>query len=277
MMYTEKQKYEDAMFGLAIGDALGVPYEFNARGSFECTGMTGFGTYNEPAGTWSDDTSMAIATAKSIKDNEGKIDVHDIRDNFLLWVDEDDFNCNGYLFDIGIGTRTALETGESQTDEYSNGNGSLMRILSLAFTDCTDDEIRAVSAITHGHEISRTACVIYVHIARRLLAGESIEEIIPTLQYGAPFDRLSRLDQLNESEIRSGGYVVDTLEAALWCMLNGSSFEEVVLTAVNLGSDTDTTGAVAGGLAGIVYGLDSEFAKECMETLRGKELIRACL
>ena len=74
-MYTEKQKYEDAMFGLAIGDALGVPYEFNARGSFEFTGMTGFGTYNEPAGTWSDDTSMAIATAKSIKDNEGKIDV----------------------------------------------------------------------------------------------------------------------------------------------------------------------------------------------------------
>lgn len=273
---TIDPKYHDAVFGLAIGDALGVPYEFKTRGDFECTGMTGFGTYDEPAGTWSDDTSMAIATAKSLRDNGG-VNIDDIRDNFMLWIDEDDFNCNGYLFDIGNATRNALQTGTPQTSEYSNGNGSLMRILPLAFTDCTDDEIRAVSAITHGHEISKEACVIYVNVARRLLSGEKIADIIPTLKYDHPFDRLSILDQLKEDEIESGGYVIDTLEASLWSILNSSSFKETVLTAVNLGSDTDTTGAVAGGLAGIVYGLESEFAGECIEKLGRKELILECL
>ena len=272
-----RKRYEDAMFGLAIGDALGVPYEFQARGAFLCTKMVGFGSHNQPAGTWSDDTSMAIATAKSLKDKGGRIDIEDIRNNFLRWVDEEDFNANGRVFDIGIATSTALDTGRSQTDERSNGNGSLMRILPLAFTDCSDDEIEAVSAITHGHRISREACVIYVHLVRRLLAGETIGEIIPTLKYGKPFDRLCRIDRLEEADINSGGYVVDTLEASIWCLARHGSFRDTVLAAVNLGGDTDTTGVVAGGLAGLVYGLDSDFAKECMEVLRGKEIIEACL
>jgi len=139
-----------------------------------------------------------------------------------------------------------------------------MRILPLAFVPCTDDEIRTVSAITHGHRISMDACVIYVHVARRLLAGENICEIIPTLQYDKPFDRLHRIDQLAASEIKSSGFVVDTLEAALWAVSHKSgdvgkekNFRNDLLDAVNLGSDTDTVGAVAGGLAGIIYGLDS--------------------
>ena len=272
-----KARYADAIYGLAIGDALGVPYEFRGRGSFECTEMVGYKVHGQPAGTWSDDTSMTIATAKSLKDCDGMVDIENITDNFLRWSHEEDFNCNGELFDIGIATSTALDTGIPQTGERSNGNGSLMRILPLAFTDCTDDEIRAVSAITHGHEISMQACVIYVHVARRLLAGETIQEIIPTLQFAKPFDRLDKIDQLSEDRVSSTGFVVHTLEASLWVLAKYDSFKDTVLAAVNLGSDTDTTGAVAGGLAGIVYGLESDFAKECMAVLRSKEMIAECL
>ena len=275
---TTMNRLRDAVYGLAIGDALGVPYEFKKRGSFECTGMAGgFGAHEQPKGTWSDDTSMTIATQRSIRDNDGRIDTDEIHNNFILWAADEEFTAGGEVFDIGIATGEALRTGNPCTGEYDNGNGSLMRILPLAFTDCTDEEIRAVSAITHGHEISMQACVIYVHVARRLLAGETIQEIIPDLIYDKPFDRLSRIDQLTEDEIRSGGFVVDTLEASLWCLANNRDFRETVLAAVNLGKDTDTTGAVCGGLAGIVYGLDSDFAKECMEQLRGREVIEGCL
>ena len=271
------KKLADAVYGLAIGDALGVPYEFKRRGAFECKEMVGYGTHGQPEGTWSDDTSMTIATAKSIKDNDGKIDTRDMMDNFRIWAGSNGFNANNICFDIGIATGTALSTGVSQTGEYDNGNGSLMRILPLVFVNCTDEEIRSVSAITHGHEISKQACVIYVHIARRLLAGEDIHDIIPTLQYGEPFDRLCEINQLPEDEIKSSGFVVHTLEAALWVLAKYDNFRDTVLAAVNLGDDTDTTGAVAGGLAGIVYGLESDFAQECLDILRSKEIIEECL
>ena len=271
------KKLRDAIYGLAIGDALGVPYEFEERGDFECTEMVGYGTHGQPEGTWSDDTSMTIATAKSLKDNGGKILTHDMLDNFRRWYGEEDFNCNGVCFDIGRSTGTALVTGRPQTGERDNGNGSLMRILPLAFVDCTDEEIREVSAITHGHEISMQACVIYVQVARRLLAGETIREIIPTLKYGKPFDRLCVIDRFEERDIKSTGFVVHTLEASLWVLAKYDNFKDTVLAAVNLGDDTDTTGAVAGGLAGIVYGLEDDFARECLEVLRGKDMIERCL
>ena len=271
------KKLRDAVYGLAIGDALGVPYEFKVRGSFECTEMTGYKAHGQPEGTWSDDTSMTIATAKSLKDNGCKVVLSDMFANFLDWNDEIDFNCNGVCFDIGIATGAALATGKPQSGERDNGNGSLMRILPLAFVGCTDEEIREVSAITHGHEISMQACVIYVHVARRLLAGETIQEIIPTLRYEKPFDRLCVIDRFEERDIKSSGFVVHTLEASLWVLARYDNFKDTVLAAVNLGSDTDTTGAVAGGLAGIVYGLEDAFARECMEILRGKEIIDKCL
>lgn len=269
-------KLHDAILGLAIGDALGVPYEFKKRGSFLCTEMVGYGTHNQPEGTWSDDTSMVLATLDSLKSNDGKIVPKDMFERFNYWLLYGDYTAHGEVFDAGIATCKALQTGKSQTGEYDNGNGSLMRILPLAFVPCTDDEIRAVSAITHGHRISMDACVIYVHIAKRLLAGESICEIIPTLQYDKPFDRLHRIDQISTSEIKSSGYVVDTLEAALWAVSHKSnnadkekSFRNDLLDAVNLGQDTDTVGAVAGGLAGIIYGLDE--VSDWVETLQNRE------
>ena len=269
-------KLQDAILGLAIGDALGVPYEFEKRGTFLCTEMVGYGTHNQPEGTWSDDTSMVLATLDSLKSNDGKIVLKDMFERFNYWLLYGDYTAHGEVFDAGIATCKALQTGKPQTGEYDNGNGSLMRILPLAFVPCTDDEIRAVSAITHGHRISMDACVIYVHIAKRLLAGESICEIIPTLQYDKPFDRLHRIDQLSTSEIKSSGYVVDTLEAALWAVSRKSSnvekeksFRNDLLDAVNLGQDTDTVGAVAGGLAGIIYGLDK--VSDWVEKLQNRE------
>ncbi len=278
-------KLRDALYGTAIGDALGVPYEFRSRDTFECTGMAGYGTHNQPKGTWSDDTSMALATARSLKDNNGRIDLADIRHNFELWYYRNEFNCNGRTFDVGNTTAEAIENREGCTDIMSNGNGSLMRIVPLVFTDCTDDEIRAVSAITHGHRISTEACVIYVHFARKMLAqpwdrkedrAAYFRRFLDEMKYEEPFDRLSRLQELTRDEIRSTGYVVDTLEAAMWCLVTTDSFEECLLKAVNLGKDTDTVGAVAGGLAGIFYDF-SEFPKAYIRTLRNKTLINSCL
>ena len=272
-------KMTDAILGLAIGDALGVPYEFKQRGSFTCSDMVGHGTHDQPAGTWSDDTSMTLATLDSLKNNNGKVVTDDIRRNFNNWLRHGDYTADGEVFDAGITTCTALRNGKPAVGEWDNGNGSLMRILPLAFVDCTDDEIRAVSAITHGHWISEEACVIYVHVAKRLLAGEDISSIIPTLNYEKPFDRLKFINNLDISQIKSSGYVVDTLEAALWAVSHEGdwekSFRNDILAAVNLGKDTDTVGAVAGGLAGIIYGLDD--VSDWVDQLRNKEEIMDCL
>ena len=272
-------KMTDAILGLAIGDALGVPYEFEQRGTFTCTDMVGHGTHDQPAGTWSDDTSMTLATLDSLKNNNGKVVTDDIRRNFNDWLRQGDYTADGEVFDAGITTCTALRNGKPAVGEWDNGNGSLMRILPLAFVDCTDDEIRAVSAITHGHWISEEACVIYVHVAKRLLAGEDISSIIPTLNYEKPFDRLKFINILDISQIKSSGYVVDTLEAALWAVSHEGDWEKSfrgdILAAVNLGKDTDTVGAVAGGLAGIIYGLDD--VSDWVEQLRNKEEIMDCL
>lgn len=267
------QKLYDAIIGFAIGDALGVPYEFKERGSFTCSDMTGYGTHHQPLGTWSDDTSMTLATLSSLKENSGRIIPEDMRTKFNYWLLYGDFTATGEVFDVGISTTKALRSGKPCIGEQDNGNGSLMRILPLAFVECNDDDIRNVSAITHGHWISMEACVILVHIAKRLLDGETIENILPTLQYEKPFERLSTIDKLDISRIKSSGYVVDTLEAALWAVSHkgdwSKCFKNDVLAAVNLGEDTDTVAAIAGGLAGLIYGLDAN--QEWVDTLVNKE------
>jgi ADP-ribosylglycohydrolase len=252
----------DCMYGQAVGDALGVPYEFRMRGSFTCTDMVGHSSHNQPAGTWSDDTSMALATCDSLRE-KGCVDVADMRRRFERWYHEGAYTVDG-LFDIGGCTARALDEGHGQAGGRDNGNGSLMRILPLAFTDATDDEVRAVSAITHAHHTSCDACVRMAHVARKLIAGATPAEVAAN-QIGAP-----------ESDIRSGGFVRDTERAALWCLGNTSTYADCVLLAVNLGDDTDTTAAVAGGLAGIVYGMDAIPAK-WMDELLGKDVIESCL
>ncbi len=282
-MEENSRLLSDAVFGFVLGDALGVPYEFKKRGTFRCTDMIGYGTHNQPPGTWSDDTAMLLATCRSLKENGLKVNIEDMKSRFLSWLNNGEYTAGGDVFDVGYSTSEALMSGIPQADEYSNGNGSLMRILPLTFVDCTDDQIRAVSGITHDHWISKEACVIYVHLLRKYInqipeKQKSLAQIIRELPVmSKPFDRLHSLSSLSESDIRSTGYVVDTLEAALWCILQadqtGGDYKDCVLRAVNLGDDTDTVAAVTGGLAGLIYTLPADWI--CR--LRNSDLIRYCL
>ena len=276
-------KIYNGLLGLVVGDAMGVPVEFNPRDSFKVTDMTGYGTYDLPAGSWSDDSSMMLATVESIA-RLGKIDTDDIMKNFVRWVNDGEFTPYGEMFDIGRATRNAIQRYVAGipaeqcggTAEWDNGNGSLMRILPLAFTDCDYETVNAVSSLTHAHEISKAACRVYVYVARQLLQGKTLEEIYKCFgMKQSMFDRLPLLKDLTRDEIKSTGYVVDTLEAALWCNLKSSSYRECILLAVNLGDDTDTVAAVAGGLAGIIYGVGGErgIPEEWINQLARKEWI----
>lgn len=266
-----KETLRAAMYGLAIGDALGVPYEFKNRDTFECTGMTGGGTWGQPAGTWSDDTSMTLATLDSLNACHGEVSEDDMQRRFLDWKDRGLYAVDGKVFDIGNTTSQALEMGWGIDREDANGNGSLMRILPLAFAPCGFWDVQRASAITHAHWMSCEACVIYVGIAKELLEGADIDMAVlhwAQKEY-SPFDRLARLHGMRRDDIESDGFVVNTLEAALWCLLHTHSYEDAVLTAVNLGGDTDTTAAVTGGLAGILYGLE-DIPVEWVEALRNR-------
>lgn len=271
-------KLKDAIYGLAVGDALGVPYEFMIRNSFQCSDMIGYGTHNQPEGTWSDDTSMTLALCSSLKNNNWKVDCADIRKNFEQWLFNGKYTPFGTVFDCGNTCEIAIRNGIGQAHEQSNGNGSLMRILPLAFIEgISDCEIEEVSAITHANIISKQACVIYVKIAKDLLNGISLNEsIIKNVDAGSMFNQLLQIDECSINDIKSGGYVVDTLIAAIWCLNITDNYKDCVLKAVNLGNDTDTTAAVAGGLAGILYGYD-QIPVEWIKKLKRKRLIDDCL
>ena len=266
----------DAVYGAAVGDALGGPYEFKNRDTFECTDMVGGGSHGQPAGTFSDDTSMMLALCDSMR-VRGRVDVRDMRKRFKDWIDNGAYAVDGIVFDYGNATATALREGRGCTGERSNGNGSLMRIAPLAYTNADDDEVREASAITHAHRISTESCVCFVKLVRNLISGNAFED---SLRFSIPesedFSFLSDVVDLPRDRIRSGGYVIDTLAAAIWCFANTDTYADCVLTAVNLGRDTDTTACVAGALAGAVYGYDA-IPVEWIDTLRGKDIIEACL
>lgn len=264
-------KIYDGIMGLVVGDALGVPVEFKKRDTFTVTDMIGYGTYNQPPGTWSDDSSMTLATVESIG-RLGRIDPADIMGNFFRWLNNAEFTPWGKVFDVGGATQRAITRyargkpleycgGKSRMD---NGNGALMRILPLAFVEHSRKDVEKVAGLTHAHEISQTACRLYVRLAYLILSGKPIKEAICSLAYLPPvmyteeFKRLAYIGELNRDEVRSSGYVVDTLEAALWCLWHTNTYRDCVLLAVNLGEDTDTVAAVAGGLAGILYGCGGE-------------------
>ncbi|MBQ3444532.1 MAG: ADP-ribosylglycohydrolase family protein [Selenomonadaceae bacterium] len=293
------------LLGLATGDALGVPVEFESRMKLKSDpvkDMRAFGTWNQSAGTWSDDTSLTIAAMESIA-RLGKIDYKDIMENFWHWYEHDDFTATGERFDIGNTTYSAIirfkkkfspPTECGLTDESSNGNGSLMRILPATLYlygtrgKIAGDELKIIhefSALTHGHMISYMACGIYSLIAAQILNGRTFPDAFKLGMndaktfYGsdAAFKNFSRLCDENfaalpEDKISSSGYVVHTLETALWCLLNTNDYKTLSLKAVNLGGDTDTTGAVAGGLAGIIYGLEA-IPTEWLTTLKRRDYL----
>lgn len=284
--YSEVIK--STLFGIAVGDALGVPVEFKSRQAITLkpvTDMIGYGTYQLPAGTWSDDSSLTFCLAEALTQD---FDLNIIGQNFVKWYHHSFWTPRGSVFDIGFTTRQAinrLANGEQPDlagdfDESSNGNGSLMRILPLVFylLDKPINEryeiTKQVSSITHGHIRSVIACFYYLEFARLLFLGKEKYETYKELQteitnhliglsiYPAEialFDSLLKKDihKLVVAEIQSSGYVLHTLEASIWCLLTTDNYKKAVLKAVNLGSDTDTTGAVTGGLAGILYGIDN--------------------
>ena len=291
-----RQHIKAMIIGHAIGDALGVPVEFKSRERLReqpVGEMTGYGSHNVPAGTWSDDTSMTLCLMESLA-RLGNIDYRDIMNNFLLWMNNGEFTATWTAFDIGITTRRALsafssgntealECGES--GERANGNGSLMRISPLVpylyaknggeLTIQELDIVHNVSRLTHAHARSQMACGIYVFIAIQLLKDKDIPAAIQMginkayefyssqRDFTRELNTYSRLwdvksfARIKEWDIKSTGYVADTLEASLWCLLNTDNYCECVLKAVNLGDDTDTVGAITGGLAGLAYGMDN--------------------
>ncbi|HCM24961.1 MAG: hypothetical protein A2Z99_03970 [Treponema sp. GWB1_62_6] len=277
-------KVRDALLGMAAGDALGVPHEFRPRHELErfpVTGMDSSGTWNQAAGTWSDDSSLAFCLAETLSHG---YDLRDLADRFIACMDNGYWTARGSVFGMGRATEAAIDrlrSGDCHPAnaglkrEQDNGNGSLMRILPAVFhVRFRAPAERAwivseLSSVTHGHRRSQIACIIYVEIALRLLAGDSIRaayrDAVADLSVAlsgepeaARFQRIlsGSIVGLDQQDVLSTGYVVDTLEAALWALLSTSDYRSAALAAVNLGGDTDTVAAVAGGLAGIAYGAE---------------------
>lgn len=295
-------KIKAVVLGHAIADALGVPVEFCDRSEVDenpVKDMMGYGTYDYPEGSWSDDTSMSLCALDSLA--KGEINYKDIMNNFIKWLNDGDYTPTGEAFDVG---RTCLksiimycQTYDIETcgrrAEHSNGNGSLMRIHPMTLylhtrNDLSIDEkisiIHKTSALTHAHERSKIGCGIYSFVLWELLTNPTKEGIYEGLNKAKKYyngqpelDKYSRIFDktfiiTKREEIYSSGYIVDTLEAALWCLLTTSNYSECVLKAVNLGDDTDTVGAVAGGLAGALYGIDS-MPEKWLNTLKRKAYI----
>jgi ADP-ribosylglycohydrolase len=247
--------------------------------------MLGYGTHNQPAGTFSDDSSLTFCLAEALCDG---FDLNAIAQNFVRWRASNYWTAAGAVFDIGNATRHAIDRLEQGvkpdlaggSEASANGNGSLMRIAPLLFylLDKPVQErfeiTRQVSSITHRHIRSTIACFYYLEFALQLLAEADKFEIYKNLQSEisrhlnsleiwpqeiACFDRLLKgnIYELPEQEILSSGYVVSTLEASIWCLLTTGNYRDAVLKAVNLGEDTDTTAAVTGGLAGLLHGIES--------------------
>ena len=167
-----------AVFGLAVGDALGVPYEFRNRDTFTVTRMTSGGVHKQPKGTWSDDTGLTLATCYSIQ-KKGGIDLADMMRDFRAWLWHGAFTVDGRIFDVGNTCGQAINVGHGLGREDKQGNGSLMRILPLAFLPGISDEaIADVSALTHDSSVCKELCIIYVHIARELIQGADLKTAI---------------------------------------------------------------------------------------------------
>ena len=297
---------KNGIIGLAIGDAMGVPLEFCIRERLMAnpiTEMLGYGSHNVPKGSWSDDTSMTLCLIDSIN-KTGKIIPKDIADNFVKWAEEAEYTPTGKRFDIGRTCLSAIvnyERGTAPTEaglnnDFSNGNGSLMRISPLiyyCYSKKFNEEdiyyiVKDVSSITHRHEISIMGCFIYVLFGIELLKSKDLSKAynkIREVNYSmfsdnciSKYNRIieNQIEKYNLNEIKSTGYVVDTLEATLWTLLTTNSYDSAIIKAINLGNDTDTVGACVGGLAGIYYGIDNINKNWIKEIQKYDYLIEMC-
>lgn len=293
-MKMNQKMWKSAILGVVVGDALGCPVQFESRAEVArhpVTGMRGYGTFNLPAGSWTDDSSLTLALLESIRRNDG-VNECDIMDNFVKWLDDGAFTPYGYAYDIGRGTMNAIREYKRTRDphraggdsETNNGNGSLMRIMPAVLyaieKGLADGEavavVHRVGSLTHAHIRANIACGLYYFMAKAILTaqGSLPDRVRQGMNQGfafyerfladrgelASYDRLRDLSAfaaLPPDDIRGTGYVVEALEAAVWALVTTDTFEDALLKAVNLGDDTDTVAAIAGGLAGLAYGWEA--------------------
>ncbi|MBF1113533.1 MAG: ADP-ribosylglycohydrolase family protein, partial [Solobacterium sp.] len=301
-MNRQNNQYLGAIIGHAVGDAMGFPTEFSKREELlknpviEMIDSTDIG---QPAGSWSDDTAMEIATIDSFIQKK-YFDYKDIMDKWVKWISKSEYTPTGVAFDIGRTCLKAikkycngtapLQCGSTSINE--NGNGSLMRILPVAlyaYSKKLDDIsihklTNEVSSLTHAHEVSRLGCYIYVQFIICLLKGNTKQEAYKHIQYldYSAYDMHSLklykriLDEQIEvqrlDQIKSTGYIVDTLESAMWIFMNAEHYKEAIIASTNIGGDTDTIGAIVGSMAGIYYGFDS-IPSNWLEKLQRKDYL----
>jgi ADP-ribosylglycohydrolase len=298
-------KLRGSLIGLAVGDALGAAVEFEPAGNFPpVTGLRAGGPHGLRAGEWTDDTSMAIALADSIA--QVGWDLNDQCQRYVTWWRNGKYAVNGRCFDIGVTTRAALarfeETGEARNSgdrsEHASGNGSIMRLAPVAirYADLFPTQVEKLAVLaaesslpTHASPQCVSACRYLALVLAGLMSGLDREEVLnPDWE---PLRDLQKVDRLHPAtalvaagsyrkklppEIVGSGYVVKSLEAALWSFCDASNFQEAVLRAVNLGDDADTTGAVCGQLAGALWG-ESGIPIEWRESLARRDLIEDAL
>ena len=273
------------ILGLAVGDALGVPYEFMRRDQAEAAElehMRSGGYHQQPAGAWSDDTAMALASMDSLTRSNG-FDAEDMMAAFQDWYHNAVYTSTGETFGVGRTVFRALHRARKGvpalrcglTGVRDNGNGALMRFAPVALY-CIyrnlprEEELRLVgeaSAITHGHAISKLGCQIYTDFLRVLVKGGDKETAYRTIcaedyEVYFPADAVKAYERIFDGALanlprrflRESGYVVDTLEAALWATLREDSYVDAVGEVIHLGYDTDTAATVTGSLCGVLYG-----------------------
>ena len=301
-MNRQNNQYLGAIIGHAVGDAMGFPTEFSKREELlknPVIEMIDSPDVGQPAGSWSDDTAMEIATIDSFIQKKC-FDYKAIMDKWVKWISKSEYTPTGVTFDIGRTCLKAikkycngtapLQCGSTSINE--NGNGSLMRILPVALyaylKNLDDISIRKltneVSSLTHAHEVSRLGCYIYVQFIICLLKGYTKEEAYKHIQYldYSAYDMHSLklykriLDEQIEvqrlDQIKSTGYIVDTLESAMWIFMNAEHYKEAIIASTNIGGDTDTIGAIVGSMAGIYYGFDS-IPSNWLEKLQRKDYL----
>ncbi len=294
----------DAVFGFAVGDALGVPVEYKSRSVLKndpVIGMRHNGTHSQPAGTWSDDSSLSFIFMESLCNGYNIKDFCKRLTDFYL---RNYWTPHGKLFHLETSTKNAIERlnrgvspdESGDFEDYATGNGALMRILPLAFNVLEDDiehrfkKIKEISSITHSNLKSVIACFIYVEFCIQLVNGENKLMAYKKMQdnVNAYFRSHPDLDKkaiseyhrilknsistYYETEIKASCYVIHSLEAVLWSFMKSHSYTECVLKAVNLGEDTDTNAALSGALAAIFYGGD-EIPEEWISLLPKKKEI----
>lgn len=293
-MMNPKTRLRGALIGLAVGDAVGTTVEFRARGSFPpVSDMLGGGPFHLRAGEWTDDTSMALCLAASLVETGG-FDARDQMVRYCRWRDEGYMSSNGRCFDIGGTISGALarfqHSGDpfsGSTDPHSAGNGSIMRLAPVVLFYSPDlaqviEQAAQSSRTTHAAPEAVDGCRLLAALIFKALAGQSKQEILfgehfGDLAIGALAGGVQAIAEgayrsKSVEQIKGSGYVVESLEAALWCFHTTGSFRDAILAAANLGQDADTTAAVCGQIAGAYYG-EEGIPAEWRERLAQRELI----